>query len=55
LVNQDVSAVWAEGDLNSISKGVTTLKHFVSGLVSEEQLLGCEVVPDLLCEEGRDF
>ena len=43
LVNEDVSAVGSKGDLDGIGKGITSFKHFISGIVAEEELLGSEV------------
>lgn len=43
LINENISSIGSKGDLNSIGEGITTLKHFVSGIVTKEKLFGGEV------------
>ena len=55
LVDQDVSTIGSEGDLDSIGKGITSFKHFISGIIAEEELLGGEVELESFGEERSEL
>ena len=47
LVDEDVPASWAEGDLNCVRELLASLEELLACLATEEDFFGCEVALDI--------